>query len=503
MKLIYRICITMGIFIAASGIGYIFRSIGFPDTNIVVVYLLAVLMTAWLARSFAFGFVASLLATFLYNYFFAEPIFTFSVNDPNYIVTIIIMTITALITSTLTSHVQRSATEAREKEAETKAIFDLTKHLTDADGMQDIAGIAVSAISAYFSCNAACLCYDEENQPDNTFIQQMPGGLQVHREVADPSGMKHRIDNLQSAADVGAEFHDWPIYGRESVLGLIRMPNDQATSMDEAQKRLLRSMIESIALAMDRFRSTELRTKTRDEVEKERYRANLLRAVSHDIRTPLSGMIGTTEMLLGMTDAEDPRNALLVSLQKSAGWLHSLVDNILNLTRLQNEDMSVNKQHEAVEEVIGGAISHMAARAPEYEITVDVPEELLLAPMDAKLIEQVMINLLDNAVKHTKPDKEIRISAGLNDKGDMVCFSVKDRGTGFRSIDLPNVFKMFYTSHNSPADAKQGIGIGLAICETIVKAHGGGIEARNREDGPGAEIEFTLPLEAQSDAKTR
>ena len=495
-KISGHVMLSALIFLAASGIGYIFRIINFPDTNIVVVYILAVLTTAWLSRSFIFGFVASLLATFLFNYFFAEPIFTFSVNDPNYIVTFIIMTVTALITVTLTSHVQRSATEAKEKEVETKAIYNLTNHLTDAKDMDDIAGLAALAISECFSCSAACLCFNEDGTPENTFVQHMLNGGQVRREVADTHELRHRIESLRTGFDAGPEFADRPIYGRESILGVIRIPNESENEMNEAQKRLLRAMIESVALAMDRFRSVEQHIKSREEIEKERYRANLLRAISHDIRTPLSGMIGTTEMLLDMTLTDDPRYELLKGIQKSADWLHSLVENILNLTRLQDGNLSVNKRIEAVEEVLGGAISHMAARAPEHEILVNAPDELLLVPMDAKLIEQVIINLLDNAVKHTRPDREIGIVVEPRKNENKVNFIVRDRGSGIRKKDLPNIFKMFYTSQVRQADAEQGIGLGLAICETIVKAHGGTIEANNRTDGPGAEFVFTLPLEA-------
>ena len=165
-KNIYRTLMMLGFFVAASAIGFFFRHFGFPDTNIVIVYLLAVLVTSWLARSFIFGFVASLLATFAFNYLFAEPLLAFSVNDPNYIVTLIIMTVIALITSTLTSHAQRNAKEALEKEAETKAIYNLTNHLTDAEDIHAIAALAASAISECFLCNAACLCFDENNVPE-------------------------------------------------------------------------------------------------------------------------------------------------------------------------------------------------------------------------------------------------------------------------------------------------------------------------------------------------
>ena len=490
-----RAWLTAAIFLATSFIGYLFRRIGFPDTNIVVVYILAVLITAWLTQSFIFGFIASLFATFLFNYFFTEPIFAFSVNDLNYIVTFAIMTITAIITSTLTSHAQRSAAVAREKEAETKAIYNLTNHLTDAKDIHDIAGIAVTAISECFLCNAACLCFDEHNIPENTFIQQMLNDKQVRREVADIAEMKLRIESLRTGYDIGAEFTDWPVYGRESILGVIRIPNSKAKSMNDVQMRLLRSMIESTALAMDRFRSAEQRIKSREEIGKERYRTNLLRAISHDIRTPLSGMIGTTEMLLDMTERDDPRYELVQGIQNDADWLHSLVENILNLTRLQDHEVLINKQWEAVEEVIGEAVSHISARAPEYEISVDVPKELLLVPMDAKLIEQVIINLLDNAIKHTKPEQEIGISVKHCMNTNAVEFTVRDRGVGIHIKDLPNIFQVFYTSHAKRADTKHGMGLGLAICETIVKAHGGTIEAHNRIDGPGVEFTFTLPME--------
>ena len=500
---IWRATLTAAIFFAATGIGYIFRFILLPDTNIVVVYLLAVLMTAWLTRSFIFGFIASILATFMFNYLFAEPIFTFSVNDPNYIVTFFTMTITALITSTLTSHVQRSATEAKEKEAETKAIFNLTNHLTDAKDVHDIAGITVSAISECFSCYAGCLCFDENNMPEDTFVQQVLGDEQIRREVADIDEMKHRVEGLRTGFDVGPEFTDWPVYGQESILGLIRIPNDRAKSMNEAQMRLLRSMIESTALAMDRFRSAEQRIKSREEILKERYRANLLRAISHDIRTPLSGMIGTAEMLMDMTGPDDPRLGLMKGIQKDADWLHSLVENILNLTRLQDGELSINKQLEAVEEVISEAVGHIEALASEHDILVEVPGELLLVPMDAKLIKQVMINLLENAVRHTGPKQDIGIKAELYENESIVKFTVWDTGTGIRKKDLPNIFQMFYTSQTKHADAKKGIGLGLAICETIVKAHGGSIEARNRANGHGAEFTFALPMGDNADEQTQ
>lgn len=487
------IFIMIAIFIAASALGLIFSYANFPDTNIVVIYLLAVLIIAWLTHSFVFGFMASVLATFAYNYFFAEPYFTFSVNDKSYITTFITMTITALVTSTLTLHAKQSAFVAQQKESETKAIYNLTNRLTDADNVHDIAGIAVSLISECFSCMAACLCLDENGIPERTFIQQTNNGKQVLREIDDALEIKHRIDWMRTDFDIGDEFYDWLIYGRENVLGIIRIPAETAQTMTDSHIRLLRAMIESIALAMDQYRSTQQKMLLREETIKERYRANLLRAISHDLRTPLSAVIGTSEMLMGMTEECDPRYKLINEIHNEADWLHSLVENILNLTRLQDGKLALKKQPEAVEEIIGGAIRHILQRSPQYKIKVDIPDELLLVPMDPKLIEQVLINLLNNAVIHSSPENEILIIVEPEFKA--VRFTVMDEGKGIREDDLPNIFKMFYTTRLKFADAGYGIGLGLTICETIIKAHGGDINARNRADKKGAEFIFTLPLE--------
>lgn len=487
------------IFAVATSIGFLFQHIQFYDTNIVIIYLVAVLIAAWLTKSLLFGILSSFVATFLFNYFFTLPYFAFEVDDPNYIVTFVTMTITALITSTLTSHVNRSAKAAREKEAETKAIYNLTNRLTDAKTIHDIASIATKAVGLCFSCQAACLCYDETGLPEQSFIQQASEGNQIRRNLGDVQEYGRKIDGLRTGVYHGDEFYDWPIYGTVGTLGVIRIPKENAQSMNEPQMRLLRAMIESVALAMDRFRSNEQQMLSREETVKERYRANLLRAISHDLRTPLSGIIGTAEMLMNMPGTEEPQLSLAKEIHNEANWLHSLVENILNLTRLQDGTLRLCRQAEPIEEIIGGAINHIEKRTGRCDIGVSMPSELILVPVDAKLIEQVLINLLDNAIAYTKPGEAISIIAGKEASGQYLSVTVKDSGSGISAADLPHIFQTFYTSRPKHADAGMGIGLGLAICETIVNAHGGGISAKNRADRPGAEFTFTLPLEVTDD----
>jgi len=495
--LLYALLMIM-LLAGASGIGFLFRAVGFPETNIVVIYILSVLITSWLTSGFVYGILSSVLATFLFNYFFTEPYFTFSVYDPSYIITFIIMTVTALITSTITSHAKHSAYAAKQKETESKAMYTLTNRLTQAKDIHEIACLAIGVISECFSCQAACLCFDANGSPEPQFVQQLSAASNVWRDAYDFK-LDKNILNGQSKYYIGTEFYDLPIHTGDHILGTVRIPKNHAEIMNTSQIHLLESMIENIALAMDRFWSAEQQLKSREETVQERYRGNLLRAISHDLRTPLSGIMGTSEMLMDMTSLEDPRYILASGIHKDADWLHSMVENILSLTRLQEGKLILNKQTEAVEEVVAGAVEQISKRFPEYEITVSVPDELLLVPMDAKLIKQVLINLLDNAIKHTSPKEEISITVIKDFTKNVAIFSVKDGGCGISKSDLPHIFQMFYTTHGKPSDAKHGIGLGLAICDAIIKAHDGNIEVHNRSDYHGAEFIFTLPLEDQDD----
>ncbi|MDD4159928.1 MAG: DUF4118 domain-containing protein [Synergistaceae bacterium] len=497
----YCVLITITMIASATSIGLLFRAISFPEANIVIVYLLSVLITARITRGYVYGIAGSVIATFAFNYFFTKPYYTFSVNDPTYIITFAIMTVTAFITSALTSEAKQNAMEAQEKEAETSALFQLMNRLTDAADMSEIAGITTETISKTINCRAACLCFDENGRPEQSFIQQQSTGKQVRRKVHDASEITDSIEGLRTAFAIGEEFYDWPIYGRETILGILRIPKETAIVMSEPNKRFLRSVIESTALAMDRFRSAQQQQRSREEIEQERYRSNLLRAISHDLRTPLAGIMGTGEVLMDMTCKDDPKYSLVQGIYKDADWLYSLVENILSLTRLRDGKLAIAKQPEAAEEVIGGAVNLMIKRYPKYEIKVRVPEELLIVPMDAKLIEQVLVNLLDNAIKHSPSDSEICVSA-VKEENNAV-FTVLDSGNGISVSDLPNIFKMFYTARPEEGDSQRGIGLGLTICEAIINAHGGSIEGHNRTDRQGAEFVFKLQMEGSKDGQQK
>ena len=487
--------ITLFFMAAATGTGAIFRSLGIHETNIVTAYLLAVLLTSRFTRGYSYGISSAVMSFLLFNWFFTEPYYSLKINDHTYVVTTIIMTITAIITSALTGKVKQAAQEAKEKEEESSALYQMTNHLTDAENSDHIASILVETVSRIFSCRAAFVLYDETGHPAVHFLQQCEGGRQVHRELGNPKEFKRRMETLHAPCDVGREFWDYPVYGRTMLLAVLRIPSGCAENLTDAQTRLLHSLIENASLALDRLRSLEAQAKSRDEAVQERYRGNLLRAISHDLRTPLSGIMGTSEMLMGMTEKEDPRYSMAKDIYEDADWLHSLVENILNLTKFQDGHLALHKEPEAAEEVIGAALNVMEKRAPGREISIKAPEQLVLVPMDAKLVTQVLVNLLDNAVRHTPEDKEILVS--FRTEPLKAVFSVADRGCGIPEDAISKVFQMFFTTAHNETSGKRGIGLGLAICQSIVEAHGGTIEARNREGG-GAEFIFTLPMGGNS-----
>lgn len=492
---IFDILITILLLVAATLLGLLIKVLNFHETNVVVIYLFSVVIISRVTKGYIYGVLSSVVAILLFNWFFTEPYHTFKVNDLTYLITFAIMALTSIVTSTLTTKVKKSALEARERELESNALYQMTNYLTDAENSEAIAKIAITTASSILSCSTAFVCFDEDENPEKTFFQSKENGEIIRRELSDGKELKLRIEKLHGNVDVTNTDYFYPVFGKITLLAVLSIPREVAEKMTEHQKRMVHSIVESTSMALERLRSLTEQAKSREETAQERYRGNLLRAISHDIRTPLSGIMGTSEMLMGGIEKSDSKYLLAKDIYKDAEWLHGLVENILNLTKLQDGKLILKKTPEAVEEVIAAALMVMEKSAPEKSVDVKIPEEVVLAPMDAKLISQVLINLLDNAIKHSEKDCNVKIFVETNE--NEVFISVVDNGNGISKKDLPNIFKMFYTTSKRSADSKRGVGLGLAICQSIIEAHGGRIWAENCKGG-GAKFTFTLPIEGDN-----
>lgn len=475
----------------AIAVGYFMEYAGIPETNIAIVFLLAVVAESLFTQNYLVSMIYSVTATLAFNYFFTMPYMAFAIDNVSYVITFVIMVTVSLIISMLTQRIKNNAHEANLRAEENRALYVFTNQLSAATDIENIVRISVGNISQVIDARVTMVYMDDTGLDVVYKTVECLGDNLTVTDTVFPQGVTD-LALFQKHCDNQKSVNLWNVTGSDGLLAVVFLPSMRMAWLGENRSRVVKVMLESTAMAIDRWRATERQNHLLQENERERYRSNLLRAISHDLRTPLSGIMGTSEMIMDMTDRADSRYELAKEIRDDADWLHSLMENILNLTRLEDNDHALKKQPEAVEEIIGVTLERFEKRAPGRELNIKIPNELIIVPMDAKLIVQVLINLLDNSLKHTTQEQEISLT--VTRQGDAACFTVADRGTGIAPEDLPYIFQMYYTSAKDAADSKKGMGLGLAICSAVVTAHGGTITAENREGG-GAQFTFTLPME--------
>ncbi len=475
----FQLLATFFILAAATGLSMFIRTIGFSETNIVVLYILSVLIVSNVTKGYVYGILASVIGMFSFNFFFTEPIHSLNVNNKSYIITFSVMLTASILTSTLTSKIMRSSAIASEREKQSQILYQIGSSLAKTSSVSDIATVSVQCFSNLLDCDVSFITTIEEVHLNKEyFIQKGTRGVAVST-LSD--------DRVREAVEHKLII---PIEDQKYKFGIICLPKNSISEEPE-QKKLLASITAQIGIAIKRECLANEKEIAKNETKQEKYKSSLLRSISHDIRTPLSGIAGAAEVLLYNLKDEDSR-LLVKGIYDDSVWLNHMVENILNLTKIQEESFHVNKQMEAVEEIIGAVLKHSAKSLGDHRILVDIPDSVLFVPMDAGLIVQVFINLIENSVKHSTEPDEIKISVSVSN--DQVWFSVADHGTGIKAEDLPHVFDLFFVSDGSPVDSKRGNGLGLTICKAIVNAHGGKIIAENNING-GATVRFSLPLE--------
>jgi two-component system sensor histidine kinase KdpD len=472
---------------------------GIGDQNVIMTYILSVLIISRITTGYAYGVIASALSVLTFSFFFVEPYFTFHAIQPGYPLTLLIMLLVALIMSALMARIKNQANNAVTREHKTEVLYDINKRLLITRGLEKIIQLLSDYISELFSRSVILYVEDPESgkkgyfrqsskDPDSSFMLSPDEQAAAHWVFVNKKRAGAGTDTLMNT---GAFY--MPILSQGNVLGVLGISCANGILLNHDDRSFLRMISSLAAMALERQRLSDKQRGMLVESEKEKMRSNLLRAVSHDLRTPLTGILGASSTILenGETLDRATHDKLISDIREDSQWLIRMVENLLSVTRINEGGMNVNKTPEAAEEIVAEAVGRVRARFKECRISVKVPEKLLIVPMDGTLIEQVIINLLENAVRNSESGSPIQVVVSRN--FSYAIFEVIDNGRGISPQDFPYLFQGYNVNRNKSSDSSRGIGIGLSICKSIVKAHNGKIEAENRKSG-GAVFRFMLPL---------
>ena len=476
----------------------------FELANLIMVYMLgAVLIAARYGHGPAI--MVSVVNVAAFDFFFVPPRFSFAVSDTQYLVTFAIMLVVAIVISNLTASVRLQARVAGHRERRTALLYAMSRELAGIRGLDNIAASAVRHTSEVFDAQVVVLL------PDATGMITHPKAPGIHRSLRGADlGVAQLVYDRGRKAGLGTDtlpggdtiYLPLVSIGTATTAGATRgvlalLPSNPRRVLLPEQMHLLDTFVSQIALALERARLAEQAQDAAVNAETERLRNSLLASISHDLRTPLAVIAGSASSLAeaGEQMRGDQRVELARSIYSEARQMGDLVNNILDMTRLEGGGVQLNRQWTALEEVVASVLERLDARSagtaesPARRIQVRLAPGLPLVKLDAMLIEQLLANLLENAHKYAPGNTPVEVGGEV--AGDTIRITVADHGPGIRPGDEEHVFDKFYRGRREGNVG--GAGLGLTICRAIARAHGGEIEARNRVDGGGAIFIVTLP----------
>lgn len=472
----------------------------FNGTNVIMIFILGVIIVNIKTRGYILGFIWSIISIFLFNYLFTAPRYSLEVYDKSYLVTFPIMLIVTFTIGTLTNKIQKEAFNSSQRENRTRNLYMVSKKLLSATGTSDVVGIGIKYLSRLLERTVICYL-EQDNKFSTPFIYTATKGekdrslLNKDEEaVAYWTFLNDKESGAGTDTFYGAKGYYMPLKSHGKILGVLGISCISGT-LNPEQKFIFETVASQIYIALDREILAETQKKSNLEIESERLRSNLLRSISHDLRSPLAGIKGAVSTIIetGELISEKTKGELLQGVYEDTEWLIRLVENLLSMTRFEGGNIKIRKVMELVEEVVYEAVQRTSKRFRDHKIKVTVPDEVIIAPMDGSLIEQVLINLFDNAIKFTPKGSLIEVKV-YEDKKNII-FEVIDNGSGISEDILPHIFDRFFTNGDKIADSRRGVGLGLAICRSIVEAHGGIISANNKDNKRGAIFRFNIPKE--------
>ncbi len=476
--------------IAATGVGKLFVG-RLEPTNLVMVYLLIVVIAAvYLGRGPAM--LASILGVLAFDFFFVLPYFNFAVSDTQYVITFIALFLVGLVISQLTVWAREQAEAAQQREAETAELYDLSRDLAASADLDEILQALIHHCEQSFHRETVILL-SESNRLTSRLAS---AGLYLSDEemaVADwvyrhgePAG---RHTNTLPAA----ELRYLPLRTARGVVGVLGVgkPGTAEGDLNPAQRRLMEAFANQAAQAIERVILAEEARQIKLLQEAEKLQNALLNSISHDLRTPLVSITGALTSLREQSDSlnEENRNSLIVTAGEEAERLNRLVGNLLSMTRIESGAIKLHLEPGDVQDVVGTALEQLGNRVAGHKVRVAIPDDYPLVPMDFTLIVQVIVNVLENAVKYSPAGSLVEVSADQVD--GKARLQIADRGVGIPSDDLARVFDKFYRVQRP--ESISGTGLGLSISKGIVEIHKGAINASIRQGG-GTIITIELPL---------
>ena len=495
----WELLLTIGILAAATVIGWAFLRLGFANANIIMVYLLGVLLTSAFTSGYTCGVLSAFLSVILFNYFLTEPRLSLAAYGSKYPITFAVMFAAALLTGTLAAKLKAHAQLSARDAYRTKLLFDMNRQLQKAETPDEVYQMTATQIQKLMQRDV--LIYPAQGDAlldGNVYPADGSSPYCIPDTDQEQNVIQWVWHNRKRA---GATTQNFPKAKRlylairtgQQVFGVVGIPMEKQTQPDAFTSSVLFSILGECALALESLRNAEEKEKAAVLAKNEQLRANLLRSISHDLRTPLTSISGNADTLLHSYNVldEQTRKQIFTDIYDDAQWLTGLVENLLSITKIADGSVKLRLSDQVVDDIVSEALRHIDRRSAEHHITVDCGDEPLLVRVDAGLIMQVLINLVNNAVKYTPAGSNIRITAIRRGNAAEIC--VSDNGPGIPDELKERVFEMFFTGGNPIGDSRRSLGLGLTLCQAILHAHNG--EMTLKDNSPqGCIFSFTVPL---------
>ena len=492
---------TLGLSLVATAIGVSFRHLGFADSSIISLYILTALLTAVTTTGRLCTIMSSVLSVVLYNFCFVTPLFSLNSYDRSYLVTFTIMFATAMVAGELTARITDSARTSAENAFRTRVLLETNQLLQQAHGAEARARVAMNQLIKLLKLDV--VFYTADRGLLGKAIYE-PAGSEDHsaslltdyeRAVATwtYANNKHAGASTRTLPEASCLY--LAVRTGDEVFGVMGIALN-GRELEDFEHSIVLSIVGECALALESDKAAKEREEAAVLARNEQLRANLLRSIGHDLRTPLTAISGSAAVLREGDEKLTPeqRRNLADAIYDDSLWLIDTVENLLAITRVEDGSIRLNLTTELIDEVIAGALSHVARASRGHTITVKRnDDDILLVRIDVHLIMQVLTNLIMNAFKYTPENSTITI--GAHREGKFIVVEVADDGPGVADCDKPRVFDQFFISSKAqPVDSHRSFGLGLSLCRSIVEAHGGIIEVRDNHPR-GAVFRFTLPAE--------